>query len=197
MAAKQDRITLTLDFNVEKAKLQELSNLLNKDIGKGFNGSKSLDYFNGMKNSINDVYKISNSLYKNLSKPLVSKTQAKQFASTLEGAFKDLDRKLISIQGNVEKTFNALGNMEALAQIRALDKEIKDLNKDYKKITELQNLNKTLGNKTELKSRISKDRKALNDLTEKSKTTKLTKDELALQKSLNASVEENNQKLKD
>ena len=40
--AKQEKFTLTLDFEVEKAKLREVGNILGKDMEKGLRGTKTL-----------------------------------------------------------------------------------------------------------------------------------------------------------
>ena len=70
MAAKNHKITLDLDFNVEKTKLQEISTLINKDLGKGMSSGKGGSYFNNISASVNQVYKEAAQLYKMFSKPI-------------------------------------------------------------------------------------------------------------------------------
>lgn len=190
MAAKQEKFTLTLDFNVERGKLQEISNMLGKDLGKGLHGSKTQEYFSDLKRSVNDFGKTVNNVYSELQKPLVSKSQAKELATTLETAFKGLDTKLLSLQGNIGRTFNSASNVEALKQIRQLGNEIDKLTADYQAASQLFSKSRSLGNKGELKSRLSVANKELDILNKKQ--TALTTEEKKQQVELKKTIDDVN-----
>ena len=193
--AKQEKFTLTLDFEVEKAKLREVGNILGKDMEKGLRGTKTLEYFNSIKNAISDVSKDVSGLYSSLSKPLVSKSQAKELASSIESAFKGLDSKLLSLQGNIGKTFNSTGNVIAIKQIRQLGDEIDKLTADYQAASQLFNKSKSLGNKGELKSQLSTASKELDALNKKQGD--LSKQELKQQQELKQTISDINKKLEE
>ena len=193
--AKQEKFTLTLDFEVEKAKLREVGNILGKDMEKGLRGTKTLEYFNSIKNAISNVSKDVSGLYSSLSKPLVSKSQAKELASSIESAFKGLDSKLLSLQGNIGKTFNSTGNVAAIKQIRQLGDEIDKLTADYQAVSQLFNKSKSLGNKGELKSQLSTASKELDALNKKQGD--LSKQELKQQQELKQTITDINKKLEE
>lgn len=193
--AKQEKFTLTLDFEVEKAKLKEVGNILGKDMEKGLRGTKTLEYFNSIKNAISDVSKDVSGLYSSLSKPLVSKSQAKELASSIESAFKGLDSKLLSLQGNIGKTFNSTGNVAAIKQIRQLGDEIDKLTADYQAASQLFNKSKSLGNKGELKSQLSTASKELDALNKKQGD--LSNQELKQQQELKQTITDINKKLEE
>ena len=193
--AKNEKITLTLDFNVERAKLQEVGSVLGKDMEKGLRGTKTLEYFNSIKTAVNDVTKTVGGLYSSLSKPLVSKSQAKELASSLESAFKGLDNKLLSLQGNITKTFNSTNNVAAIKQIRAIGDELDKLTADYQAVSQLLGQSKSLGNKNELKSQLSAASKELDALSKKQ--TNLTAQEKKQQNELKQTITEINKKLEE
>lgn len=190
MAARQEKFTLTLDFNVERSKLQEISSMLGKDLEKGLRGTKTIDYFNNLKSSVGNFSKTVNSLYTELGKPLVSKSQAKELASNLEVAFKGLDSKLLSLQGNIGRTFNSISNVEALKQIRQLGNELDKLTADYQTVSQLFNKSRGLGNKGELKSHLSAASKEYDILTKKQ--TALTTEEKKQQAELKKTIDDIN-----
>lgn len=195
MAANTHKITLNLDFNVEKTKLQEISSLINKDLGKGMSSGKGGSYFNNINASINQVMQEANQLYKLFSKPLVSQSQAKNLGTSLENVFDKLDDKLLSFQGNLAKSFNSVNNVEALKKIRDLGKEIDKLMADYQQINNLNAQIKGLGNKSEINKQINSATKELNNLSKKQGA--LNKAEIKRQNELNKIIEEGNQKLQE
>lgn len=132
--AKQEKITLTLDFDVERAKLQGIGDMLSKDLSKGLKGDKTTQYFNSAKEAATDLLKTVNSVYSTLSKPLVSKAQGKELGNNLQNAFKGFDNKLLSLQGNIGKTFGSIDNAAALKKIRQLGDEIDNLREIIKRI---------------------------------------------------------------
>lgn len=189
----KDKITLTLDFNVEKGKLQEVSNLLNKDVEKGFKGGKSLGYFNTLKTALTEVGKTANGIYSSLSKPLISKAQAKGLAGNLESAFKSLDSKLLSLQGNIGKTFNSIDNVAALKKIRQIGSELDELTADYQAASQLLSKSRNLGNKGALKSQLSAASKELDILNKKQ--GQLSTDEVKKQQELKVTIDNINKAL--
>lgn len=193
--SKQGNITLNLDFNVEKAKLQEVGAILGKDLEKGVKGSKSLEYIDNAKKSLNTFTKQVHGLYNDLSKPLVSKGQAKDLVNAISGAFDQIDNKLLSIQGNIGKTFNSTANTQAIKKIKALGNELDQLKADYQEISQLTSKSRGLGNKNDLKSQINNATKELEVL--KSKQEKLTTEELKTQKELNRLIREGNKALEE
>ena len=195
MAANNRKITLTLDFNVEKTKLQEISSLINKDLGKGLSSGKGGSYFNNITHSVVQATKEAGQLYKMLSKPLVSQSQVKSLGSSLEGIFDKLDDKLLSFQGNLAKSFNSVNNVETLKQIRTLGNEITKLAADYQKVTQLNAQIKSLGNKSEINKQVNAANKELNALSKKEGA--LSKAEIKRQTELNKIVEEGNKKLQE
>lgn len=195
MAAKTNKITLNLDFNVEKTKLQEIASLLNKDLGKGMSSGKGGSYFNNIAASISQASKEANQLYKLLEKPLVSKSQAKQLGTSLESTFDRLDDKLLSFQGNLAKSFNSINNVDALKQIRTLGNEINKLVQDYQKVTQLNAQIKSLGNKSEITKQVNQATKQLDIINKKD--GKLSKAEISRQTELNSIIQEGNNKLQE
>lgn len=193
--AKNEKITLTLDFNVERAKLQEVGNLLGKDVEKGLRGTRTIEYFNSIKTAVGDVTKTVGGLYSSLSKPLVSKSQARELTSSIESAFKGLDSKLLSLQGNITKTFNSIGNAGALKQIRVLGEELDKLTADYEAVSQLFSKSRALGNKNEMKSQLSAASKEMDALAKKQ--TELTAQEKKQQEELKQTITEINKKLEE
>lgn len=190
MANKQEKITLTIDFNIERSKLQELSKILNVDIGGKLKGNTALSYFETARTGVNDLQKTVNKLYTTLQKPLTSKNQAKELANGIQTAFEALDRKLLSLQGNIVNTFNSASNVTALKQIRQLGDEIDNLTADYKKASQLLSDSRGLGSKTALKATLSTSQKELSILNKKEGD--LTAQEIARQKELQQIIEETN-----
>ena len=138
MASKNSpTITLNLDFNVEKAKIQEISTLLDKNLSKGLKSGKGDSYFNNISTAVNQATREATQLYKALSKPLGSKNEAVKLGKSLETVFDGLEDKILSFQGNVSKTLNSIGNTEALRQIKALGNEISAMMDDYQQINKL------------------------------------------------------------
>ncbi len=190
MAKNQEKITLTIDFNIERSKLQELSKILNVDIGGKLKGNTALSYFETARTGVNDLQKTVNKLYTTLQKPLTSKNQAKELANGIQTAFEALDRKLLSLQGNIVNTFNSASNVTALKQIRQLGDEIDNLTADYKKASQLLSESRGLGSKSALKSTLSTSQKELSILNKKEGN--LTAQEIARQKELQQIIEETN-----
>lgn len=189
------KITLGLDFNVEKAKLQEISTLIDKSLGKGMTSGKGGSYFNNISSSIKQVTGEANQLYKLFGKPLVSESQAKNLGQSLESVFDKLDDKLLSFQGNLAKSFNTVGNSDALKKIKTLGAEIDKMLADYQQINNLNAQIKNLGNKSEINKQVNSANKELTALSKKQGA--LNKAELKRQEELNQIIEEGNKKLQD
>ncbi len=195
MAARKEKITLTLDFNVERGKIKEIGELLNKDLEKGLRGTKTQDYFQDLKTSVVDFNKSIGEVYTTLQKPLVSKTQVKELATNLESAFKGLDNKLLSLQGNIGRTFNSTSNVAALKQIRQLGDELDKLTADYQAASQLFSKSRSLGNKGELKSQLSAASKEYDILSKKQ--TALTAQEKKQQAELKTTIDSINAALEE
>ena len=190
MAKNQEKVTLTIDFNIERSKLQELSKILNVDVGSKLKGNTALAYFDTARSGVNELQKTVNKLYATLQKPLTSKNQAKELANGIQTAFEALDRKLLSLQGNIVNTFNSASNVTALKQIRQLGDEIDNLTADYKKAAQLLSEGRALGNKSALKSTLSTSQKELSILNKKGDN--LTAEEIVRQKELLKIIEDTN-----
>lgn len=196
MAGKyQQTFTLNLDFNVEKAKLNEIGALLDKNLSKKMGSGKGDNYLQNIVNTTSIATKEAIKLYKVMEKPIGSKAEAQKFGKTLEEVFGKLEDKILSLQGNVTRTMNSIGNTESLKQIRILGNEISKMLDDYQAITKLNAQIKSLGNKSEISKQINKANKDLKPLQEKQKTGALSKAELKLQTELNKALEEGNRKL--
>ena len=198
MASKNSpTITLNLDFNVEKAKIQEISTLLDKNLSKGLKSGKGDSYFNNISTAVNQATREATQLYKALSKPLGSKNEAVKLGKSLETVFDGLEDKILSFQGNVSKTLNSIGNTEALRQIKALGNEISAMMDDYQQINKLNAQIKNLGNKSEITKQINQAKKDLKPLEVKKQSGALSKNEIKLQEELNRVIEEGNKKLEE
>ena len=198
MASKNSpTITLNLDFNVEKAKIQEISTLLDKNLSKGLKSGKGDSYFNNISTAVNQATREATQLYKALSKPLGSKNEAVKLGKSLETVFDGLEDKILSFQGNVSKTLNSIGNTEALRQIKALGNEISAMMDDYQQINKLNAQIKNLGNKSEITKQINQAKKDLKPLEVKKQSGALSKNEIRLQEELNRVIEEGNKKLEE
>ena len=178
MAKNTHTITLNLDFNVERGKLQEIGNMLNKTVGQGLKGGSATGYFNSIKNEATGAIKVINSMYKELYKPSTSKVGLVTAATNIEKEFENLDRKLLSVQGNLTKTFNSKTNIEFLTQLRAIDAELSQLTADYEKIKNLSAQRNMLGNKQDLKSQAADLHKQIEALETKNKLTSAEKKRL-------------------
>lgn len=194
---KTPTFTLNLDFNVEKSKLQEIGNILDKNLTKSFTSGKGESYINNITQAFTQTNRQAEQLYKTLSKPMVSKSEATRLGNTLENIFDSLDDKLLSFQGNIAKTFNSVGNAENLKKIRTLGNEINKMLEDYQKVTQLNAQIKSLGNKSEINKQISKANKDLAPLKAKQKEGALSKAELKRQTELLQIIDEGNQKLQE
>lgn len=194
---KTPTFTLNLDFNVEKTKLQEISSLLDKNLSKSLTSGKGESYLNNITAAFTQSNRQAQQLYKTLSKPMVSKTEATKLGNTLENIFDNLDDKLLSFQGNVAKTFNSIGNAESLKKIRTLGNEINKMLEDYQKINQLNSQIKGLGNKSEINKQINKANKDLAPLKAKQKEGALSKAEIKRQTELLQIIDEGNKKLQE
>ena len=197
MAGKKgtNKVTLQVGFEFEKEQINQVGQLLDKNISKAFVGNKSKEYFNDIVEAADKAGKKAGIIFKEMGKPFSSKNEAVQLVDDLNDAFKQMDNMLLSLQGNVSKTFQSANNTEALAQFKALSQEIDAMVADSKKITELFNTNKALGNKNELKSQISAANKELETMKKRQK--ELSNAEKKHQRELRALIKENNTKLEE
>ena len=188
MATTQEKVILTLDFNVDKSKLNQISSLINQDMSKGLNSKKAETYLENIRQGFIGAQKEANNLYNSMSKPLYSKTQAKELGSALDSVFKNIDSRLLSIQGNLTKSFNLPNNAKMLNEIRKQGSIIDGMVADYEKIASLNSQIKGLGNKTELKSELSSLTKEYEVLGQKQES--LTLMEIKRQQELKQRIDE-------
>lgn len=188
MATTQEKVILTLDFNVDKSKLNQISSLINQDMAKGFNSKKAETYLENIRQGFIGAQKEANNLYNSMSKPLYSKTQAKELGGALDSVFKNIDSRLLSIQGNLTKSFNLPNNAKMLNEIRKQGSVIDGMVADYEKIASLNSQIKGLGNKTELKSELSSLTKEYDILGQKQES--LTLMEIKRQQELKQRIDE-------
>lgn len=162
--ATKNKITLTLDFLVEKQSLQSIKNLIEKDLGKGFTGTKTNDYFTSLRNVIVPLEKDANRLMQQLSKPIGSKKEAQALGKALEDSFEKADDKLLSLQGNIARTFKSENNNNLLKQLVSINSELENLQNTYQRIANLNSKSKGLGNKAALDKQIRDSRKELEQI---------------------------------
>lgn len=162
--ATKNKITLTLDFLVEKQSLQSIKNLIEKDLGKGFTGAKTNDYFTSLRNVIVPLEKDANRLMQQLSKPIGSKKEAQALGKALEDSFEKADDRLLSLQGNIARTFKSENNNNLLKQLVSINSELENLQSTYQRIANLNSKSKGLGNKAGLDKQIRDSQKELEQI---------------------------------
>ena len=193
MAKKDQTVKLTLDFGVEKSNLQKIGNELSALADKTFSGAKAKNYVNDIKKATIDMMRASQTGFKGLDKPLHSKNDAKSIAGNISSSFKTLDNILLSVQGNVSKTYSSISNMTNLKKIRTLGNEIDKLVKSYQAISGLNVQHKNLGNKSTLTKKRNAHTRELSRLSQKEGG--LTTDELSYQKKLKKEIKDINNAL--
>lgn len=193
MAARERTVTLNLDFKIDKQKLKDVGDILEKDLSKNLSGEKAVQYANNLKSAFSDAFKTIGGLLGDLNKPLITRSQARETASNIEGAFKGLDQRLISIQANLAKSLNTPSNANALKQIREIGKEIDKMVADYEKVGELFGQARSIGTQGALKAELTAANKELKALEQKG--DQLSKAEISREKELQKIIEETNKKL--
>ena len=193
MAARNNKITLNLDFNVEKSKLQEIGSIINKETSKAFNSSKGSKYYENIENAIKSATKEATGLYTQLNKPLGSKKEAADLGKSLEKVFDSMNMKVTSLQGNISRTLKSMANTQALTQLKQVNKELDDLKNAHKTISSLNAEFKNLGNQKVLSSQLKTATKEMEAL--KTKSTALTKEEKDRQSELQGIISSTNDKL--
>lgn len=194
MAARNNKITLNLDFNVEKSKLQEIGSIINKETSKAFNSSKGSKYYENIENAIKSATKEATGLYTQLNKPLGSKKEAADLGKSLEKVFDSMNMKVTSLQGNISRTLKSMANTQALTQLKQVNKELDDLKDARKTISSLNAEFKNLGNQKVLSSQLKTATKEMEAL--KTKSTALTKEEKDRQSELQGIISSTNDKLR-
>jgi len=195
MAAKKQNVVLQLDLDLPKGKIKEFGELLNNSTKIKMDSGKGKDLFSSMNASIKDAMADANKLLKLFNKPVKNAEAAKQLGDSFSDVFKDLNKKLLSFQGNMAKTFNSKENQEAIALYKELGDTIEDLNKKFKKISDLNSKSNAIGNKNSITKEINAAKKQQKEL-EKTKP-QWTKDEKQQYEELNKVIEEGNNKLKE
>ena len=195
MAVKKQNVVLQLDLDLPRGKIKEFGELLNNSTKIKMDSGKGKDLFSSMNNSIKDSMVEANKLLKLFNKPVKNAGAAKQLGDSFSGVFKDLSKKLLSFQGNMAKTFNSKENQEAIALYKELGNTIEDLNKKYKKVSDLNSKSNAIGNKGTITKEINAAKKKQKDL-EKTKP-QWTQQEKQQYEELNNIIEEGNTKLKE
>lgn len=193
MAARNNKITLNLDFNVERAKLQEIGNIISKETSKAFDSSKGNKYYANIENAIRSATKEATGLYSQLNKPLRSKKEAVDLGKSLEKLFSSLNDRVVSLQGNIGRTLKSMSNTEALNKLKQINRELESLSNAHKTISSLNSEFKNLGNQKALLSQLKAAKKELDALHGKS--TALTKEEKDRSLELEKIVNSTNEKL--
>ena len=192
MANKKQTVTLQLDLDLPKGKIKEFGEMLNKSISLDNNkGKEFLD-------NINKTVKISTTeaskLIKMLNRPVKSSSMAKQLGDSLERSFNTLDNKLFSLQGALARTFNSQENQQIIKDYQEISNLLDKMNKDYKKVTDLNAEKNALGSKSSISKEINAANKELKALEKNKKH--LSNAEAQRYKELDGLIESNNQKLR-
>lgn len=195
MAAKKQNVVLQLDLDLPRGKIKEFGELLNNSTKIKMDSGKGKDLFSSMNNSIKEATTDASKLLKLFNKPVKSPEAAKQLGDSFSAVFKELNKKLLSFQGNMAKTFNSKENQEAIALYKELGETIEDLNKKYKKVSDLNSKKNAMGNTQNITKEINSAKKQRKDL-EKNKPN-WTKEEKQQYEELNKIIEEGNAKLKE
>ena len=118
MAAKKPTITVQIGFNAETESLNKIAKKLNSIAEKGFSSGKGKDYFNSLTTDANKLTKEMQNIIKQFNKPFSSKNQVSALMSNLDKNVNSLDKKLLSLQGNITKTLDSASNTGLLQQIK-------------------------------------------------------------------------------
>ena len=195
MATKKQNVVLQLDLDLPRGKIKEFGELLNNSTKIKMDSGKGKDLFSTMNASIKESTIEATKLLKLFNKPIKTADSAKQLGNAFSGVFKDLNKKLLSFQGNMAKTFNSKENQEAIASYKELGKTIEELSKKYKKVTDLNSKSNAIGNKNAITKEINSAKKEQKEL-EKTKA-QWTEAEKKQYEELNTIIAEGNAKLKE
>lgn len=197
MAADKKRtITITLDLNVEKGKVQGLVDNIKKDLDKGFKNSMDNGYILSLKKALADFSKEEKNILSSLGKPHTSTKGIESLTKDYLTAINTLSAKLFSLQGNFTKTFNSISNTKALSDLKALEKEINGLVEARNRLSSLGKQKDALGSKTLLQSQISTAKKNIKSIEAKGAENLSKEDKKAILENQKL-IEENNAKLKE
>lgn len=193
MAAKKPTITVQIGFNAETESLNKIAKKLNSIAEKGFSSGKGKDYFNSLTTGANKLTKEMQNIIKQFNKPFSSKNQVSALMSNLDKNVNSLDKKLLSLQGNITKTLDSASNTGLLQQIKDIGKEIDRLNKMSDKLSEIYSKRKSYGSNKSIKESRSQAKKTIQKLD--GKTGALTKEEKAQRREAIKLLDIENQKL--
>lgn len=193
MPAKKQTVVLQIDLDLPKGKIKEFNELLNNSTKIKMDSGLGKNLFSSLNSSIKEATTDATKLLKLFNKPVKNAESAKQLGDSFSKVFKDLNNKLLSFQGNLAKTFNSKENQEAIKTYKQLGDTIDNLNKNYKKVSELNNKRSALGNTGLINKEINAAKKE-QKILEKDKST-WGKEEKARYEELNKIIEEGNQKL--
>lgn len=193
MAAKKPTITVQIGFNAETESLNKIAKKLNSIAEKGFSSGKGKDYFNSLTTGANKLTKEMQNIIKQFNKPFSSKNQVSALMSNLDKNVNSLDKKLLSLQGNITKTLDSASNTGLLQQIKDIGKEIDRLNKMSDKLSETYSKRKSYGSNKSIEESRSQAKKTIQKLD--GKTGALTKEEKAQRREAIKLLDIENQKL--
>lgn len=118
---------------------------------------------------------------KQFNKPFSSKNQVSALMSNLDKSAGNLDKKLLSLQGNITKTLASTSNTGLLQQIKSIGKEIDRLSKMSDRLSEIYAKRKAYGSNKSIEENKSQAKNTLKKLSEKngalSKTEKAQRQE--------------------
>lgn len=195
MATKKQNVVLQLDLDLPKGKIKEFSEMLNNSTKIKLDSGKGKDMFATMNTSVKEATAEASKLLKLFNKPVKSADAAKQLGNSFSNVFTNLNKKLLSFQGSVARVFGSKENQEAIALYKELGKTIDDLNKKYKKASELASKNNAIGNKNTITKEVNAAKKEQKEMSKKQ--SNWTKEEVARYEELNKVIEEGNEKLRE
>lgn len=137
MAAKNPTVTVQIGFNAETESLNKIAKKINDIAEKGFASGKGKDYFSSLTTDANKFAKEMQNVMKQFNKPFSSKNQISTLMANLDKSAAGLDKKLLSLQGNITKTLESTSNTGLLQQIKDIGKEIDKLSKMSDRLSEI------------------------------------------------------------
>lgn len=181
MAAKKPTVTVQIGFNAETESLNKIAKKINDIAEKGFSSGKGKDYFSSLTTDANKLAKEMQSIMKQFNKPFSSKNQVATLMGNLDKSTGNLDKKLLSLQGNITKTLASTSNTGLLQQIKTIGKEIDRLSKMSDRLSEIYAKRKAYGSNKSIEENKSQAKNTLKKLSEKngalSKTEKAQRQE--------------------
>ena len=193
--AKDNKLTLTIGFDADKKELQEIGNLIEEKINKKIKSGRGSEYYDEISKAFKKSTADADALRKALAKPLSSKGDAKKLGQSYEEVFTRLDKKFISLKGNISKTFSSKYNTEQIESIRTMTKELGNYKKAQDQIRKINLQSKSLGTKGRLRAERTTVGKQIKNL--ENKKSPLNTNEITQLNQLKTKYEEINKLLQE